>query len=616
MDRPAAWRSVAIDLESERPFRVGNAVIDPISRDGQHPKGRERLQPQTLKVLIALARQRGTVVTRSELIDSCWGGRIVGEDVINRSISMLRDFAERVGGFQIETVPKAGYRLLEARAPKSRRPWMIAGSLFLFAALTLGLYLAERPQSPSSGREMQVRLAGFTGLSRDVAPSLLQSLQDETLAAFADDGSIGITTGPPGKTPKAGGYEIGGSVQPEGTGYKVILRIDNGLSGASLWSRGFDYPAADSSQMARLVALDLANMARCGFGRSITYPKPMPDDTLRLILSGCETDGTIKWELDRSIDYARRVTLASPDFSMGWSGIAGVAVVLRTQKAPAEAAALETEARHSLDTALRLDPRNSEAWALKAYFLPPSDFSGREDALKRAILARPLDCGCEHHAYGLFLNQVGRLKEAEREFQRGVDIMHLNSGLYANLARAQFAVGDFSKVEETLAAGKRVSPDPSEFDLLAAQFAIGTGDYSKAVGMLRNPDLAASQDARLLLQVANALQSGDGAKIARARETLASLTRDPATNDSMHIGLLAALGDADGALAALRRMAVTDPTAAYRSLFDPAFIRAQGDPAYWDTAKNLGLVGYWQKSRQLPDFCRLKSPPSGCSSLQ
>src|SRR5512138_2792961 len=115
MDRPAAWRAIAVDLEAEGPFRVGGATVDPVSREAAYAGGRERLQPQTLKVLIALVRKKGGVVTRSELIDSCWGGRIVGEDVINRSVSILRDFAEHAGGFSIETVPKTGYRLLQDR---------------------------------------------------------------------------------------------------------------------------------------------------------------------------------------------------------------------------------------------------------------------------------------------------------------------------------------------------------------------------------------------------------------------------------------------------------------------------------------------------------------------
>ena len=88
---------MAIDLEREPPFRVGGATIDPVSRDSKYADGQERLQPQTLKVLVALTRRRNQVVTRSELVDDCWDGKIIGDDVINRCISMLRHFAERAG---------------------------------------------------------------------------------------------------------------------------------------------------------------------------------------------------------------------------------------------------------------------------------------------------------------------------------------------------------------------------------------------------------------------------------------------------------------------------------------------------------------------------------------
>src|SRR5688500_15267555 len=113
MDRPTAGPALAIDLESEPPFRVGSATLDPVSREPSYAAGQESLHPQTPKVLVVLARRRNQVVTRSELVDCCWDGRIVGDDVINRCISLLRDFATRAGGFAIETVPKTGYRLVE-----------------------------------------------------------------------------------------------------------------------------------------------------------------------------------------------------------------------------------------------------------------------------------------------------------------------------------------------------------------------------------------------------------------------------------------------------------------------------------------------------------------------
>lgn len=66
-----------------------------------------------MQVLIALAKAQGSIVTRDELIQSCWDGRIVGEDAVNRVMSRLRKAAGSIGAgsFGIETVTKIGYRL-------------------------------------------------------------------------------------------------------------------------------------------------------------------------------------------------------------------------------------------------------------------------------------------------------------------------------------------------------------------------------------------------------------------------------------------------------------------------------------------------------------------------
>ncbi|MBV8800847.1 MAG: PD40 domain-containing protein [Alphaproteobacteria bacterium] len=65
-----------------------------------------------MQVLVALARANGAVLSRDELIRQCWGGRIVGDDAINRCVSKVRQLADLGGkAFEIETIPRVGYRL-------------------------------------------------------------------------------------------------------------------------------------------------------------------------------------------------------------------------------------------------------------------------------------------------------------------------------------------------------------------------------------------------------------------------------------------------------------------------------------------------------------------------
>src|SRR6478672_7012540 len=152
MDRAALHSPQAIDLGAERPFDVGGATIDPLAHEAQVNGQRERLQPQNLKVLIALVRARGRVLTRDQIVELCWDGRFIGDDVINRAISTLRQFAERAGGFTIETIPRAGYRLVEQGRQGAARlsPFWLVGSaaILLASAATVLLTPWSRPHPP------------------------------------------------------------------------------------------------------------------------------------------------------------------------------------------------------------------------------------------------------------------------------------------------------------------------------------------------------------------------------------------------------------------------------------------------------------------------------------
>lgn len=165
--------SQSIDLSSEPRFRVGAASIDPVSHEAAFNGSAERIQPQNLKVLIALAQRRGRVVTRDELIRRCWDGRVIGDDVINRAISTLRQFAARAGGFQIETVPRAGYRLVEG-SRGIRKPALLTGAIALLAVIGLlvGIPMATR----KSQRDTGLLTIGLLPFKADASDALARNL--------------------------------------------------------------------------------------------------------------------------------------------------------------------------------------------------------------------------------------------------------------------------------------------------------------------------------------------------------------------------------------------------------------------------------------------------------
>ena len=101
-----------IDLAHEPDFTLGQIEVRPSLREVGRDGRRESIDRRVMQVLVALARARGSVVSRDDLIESCWDGVVVGEDAINNCISRLRKAAEASGNvFSIETIPRVGYRL-------------------------------------------------------------------------------------------------------------------------------------------------------------------------------------------------------------------------------------------------------------------------------------------------------------------------------------------------------------------------------------------------------------------------------------------------------------------------------------------------------------------------
>ena len=106
-----------VDLAHERDFALGCVEIRPSRREIVGEGLREILEPRVMRVLVALARANGEIVSRDDLTESCWDGVIVGDDALKRCISQLRKAAEASGNaFAIETISRVGYRLTVAES--------------------------------------------------------------------------------------------------------------------------------------------------------------------------------------------------------------------------------------------------------------------------------------------------------------------------------------------------------------------------------------------------------------------------------------------------------------------------------------------------------------------
>ncbi len=113
------------DLARRPDFNVGPVLVSPSRRLVEGPSGKASLEPLVMHVFLMLLDARGSVVTREEIFNEVWGGAMVGDDSLNRAVARARRIeAETCPGlFEVETIPRTGYRL-----NLNREDWPGAGN--------------------------------------------------------------------------------------------------------------------------------------------------------------------------------------------------------------------------------------------------------------------------------------------------------------------------------------------------------------------------------------------------------------------------------------------------------------------------------------------------------
>ncbi|MFM5918201.1 MAG: winged helix-turn-helix domain-containing protein [Novosphingobium sp.] len=381
-----------VDLAQSEPFTLGALQIDPRSRHVIHPDGTsESLEPRVMEVLIALSRAHGTVVSRSDLLDACWAGTVVGEDAVQRVIQRLRKLAVRAGSFEIETITKVGYRLtLIGVDPVAAR-----GDVPSLALL---------PFDDRSGETGDDSFA--MGLVDDIIDALCEGV---TVRVLASSATARLRNAPPTDLAAAGAamgvrYFLGGNFRRTSGNLVLTAHLIEAASEEIVWTRKFERPvgelaALETELVSELAAWLGATIFKLEMDRALRKPSNLTawECTARSMAAireyGLEP-------LTRSINEAQRAVDIAPDY-----GLARAYLALTVSGAYLSFAlhdpAQERDIRHHIERAFVLDPDNAAVLAAiscaSAYIGRPAD--GLPRALKAIRLRR--GHGLAHYAAGV-----------------------------------------------------------------------------------------------------------------------------------------------------------------------------------------------------------------------
>jgi TolB-like protein/cytochrome c-type biogenesis protein CcmH/NrfG len=269
-------------------FRFGDHVLDVERcelRRGDEPVA---IEPQVFDLLVYLVRNRGRVVSKDDLIQGVWGGRIVSDSTLTTRLNAARKAVNDSGAAQyvIRTVHRKGVRFIgkvseDGQPAAPMEPAHAATEPPIVPRLSIiVLPFANLSNDP----EQQYFADGVTGdLTTDLSriPDMLVISRNTAFTYRnkpVDTKQIGRELGVR--------YVLEGEVQRSGNRLRVTAQLIDAETDAHLWAERFDGDAGDlfalqveiTNRIA--VALDL-ELVDAAAARSIDRP-----DTRDYILRG------------------------------------------------------------------------------------------------------------------------------------------------------------------------------------------------------------------------------------------------------------------------------------------------------------------------------------------
>jgi TolB-like protein/tetratricopeptide (TPR) repeat protein len=642
MPDAGAGAGAPIDLGRCADSAIGPLCLRPSLCEVEYGGATEKLEPRVMQVLVALSRAQGRLVSRNDLIESCWGGAIVGDDAINRVLVRLRRLLAKTGGaVEIETVRSLGYRLLvtdagQVSAPSAPRLGFTRASWFAYAGVALGalalLLLAHLALTPAPPRDRLAVLAFRTedaslqGYAETMAERIRGALSIGDLNTLARVNSASYRSDAMAR--QAGrdgvGFVLDGVIAHEGEDLLVLVQVIEPRSNLALWTQEYRRAASDDLWLEQQIAAHAVEILRCALITRRSPARRISGEVLGAFMRACDRVQQFEAGGSDMLAAARELTRQAPRFSKAWSMLA-MASAMAAQNAPPErSAALRTEAEAAAARAIRLDRENGEALLARALLLARTRFAERDALLTRAIAIEPT-LSDAHVLRAFFLMETGRVSEALAELRDAVALDPLAPANWAALLPVLSANGQEAEARELRQRLLEVWPHSPAAQFNVFKNRMFNGAPHEALAMLDEGAVELRpQTQRAVRTFLQAQAAEDRARVRAAVLHLARLARQgaydlPSTISSasmsgeldlaFELGEVYLAGSLDGVSPATPARGATShfmflsPTENLRR--DPRFIRL---------AAQAGLLEYWLQSGAWPDFCRRRDLGYNCEN--
>lgn len=548
--RPA---SQPVDLVRQDSIRVGPLKIDPPARRIAHDDGREEiLEPRMMQVLVALIRAKGTVLSRDDLIDSCWDGRIVGDEAISSVIYRLRRALREIadGIVRVETIAKVGFRLVsgpsqttvldgEATRRRARPPLHRAAHWARMAAAVAGVVALSLVAGPTVPGERSFAASVAAGPALAVLPfaDLSPGLDNAYFAEGMAEEIMGLVSDEPGlrvigrtsiemlgegagineaRTRLGVTHVLEGSVRRSGQALRVNVRLIDARDGSQVWAKEFDRSLGDVFAIQDDIGAQVLSQLRVTLaksGRPTTFRTRPEVYDLYLAALALERDET-RTSMLRASKLLERAIQLDPTYAPAYARLASYSRELWSPDSTPEGREWETSLAHAR-RALDLGPNLGDAHAAMAMLVETEqDWARAIPYVQRAVELDPGNFLAWELLGHVQERHLCRDRDAASSYRRASAIEPLMAGPRMNLTHILAEMGEFEAAKASARQFNAVSRDRTHLPKFWGAIAYYSGDLSSAArwqqdAVKADPGNWRSQFGHM--QILRALQQGDRA---------------------------------------------------------------------------------------------------------
>ena len=230
-------------------LRFEDFSLDPARRELRRGDALIPLEPQVFDLLLHLVRNRERVVTRDNLLDAIWNGRVVSESTMTSRINAARRAVGDNGEEQrlIRTIARKGVRFVGEVTEISSDAAPAASSK---PAAPAGLPLPDRPAIavlPFINMSGETEQDYFSdGISEDIITALSKLRWFFVIARNSSFIYKGRTVHLRQVAEELGvRYVVEGSVRKDGDRVRITAQLNDVATGSHLWAERYDRELAD-----------------------------------------------------------------------------------------------------------------------------------------------------------------------------------------------------------------------------------------------------------------------------------------------------------------------------------------------------------------------------------